>query len=73
MTNKQDINFVRDIPDEYIFVSDTQDVEAIKEYLGEVSDGYDSFFVLVGDGDYDDIYGMFGIVPWLSRRVYRIP
>lgn len=51
------------------FISDSQDVEPINEYLQE---DYDSYFVLVGDGEYDEVYGMEGIVPYLSKRIWRV-
>lgn len=72
MDNEQNINYVRDMPDDFQFSSDSQDVQAIKDHLGELPDDYDSFFVLIGDGDYIAVYGMFGIVPSLSKHVYRV-
>lgn len=57
----------------FTFVSDSQDVEAVRDTLGTVSEGYDSFFVkLDGDGDYAEVYGMAGIVPKLNKTVYKI-
>ncbi len=70
---------VRNMGDAYRFVSDSQDVNAIKEYLGgKRGQNYDSFFVSMehdsrGDAvDYSCIYGMYGCVPWLERPVYRV-
>ena len=54
-------------------MSDSQDVEAVRDTLGAVSEGYDSFFVkLDGDGDYAEVYGMAGIVPKLCKNVDKI-
>lgn len=54
-----------------IFVSDSQDVEAIKEHFGNHSDikDFDSFFVEVGDGEYTEVYGMEGIIPHYDKYV----
>jgi hypothetical protein len=54
------------------FVSDSQDVQAIREYLGEDAGNYDAFFVDVQDGDYVEVWGMVGIVPHNSKLVSRL-
>ena len=54
------------------FISDSQDVEAIKGDFPGLADDYDSFFVLTGDGDYIEVWGMHGIVPVNSRMVARV-
>jgi hypothetical protein len=54
------------------FVSDSQDVQAIKKHLGHSANGYNSFFVNIKDGDYSIVYGMFETVPWHTNQVYRI-
>lgn len=60
----------------YQFVSDSQDVAEIKHNLGRELAGsqneFDSFFVVVEDGDYSKVWGMTGIVPLNSKRLYRI-
>jgi hypothetical protein len=59
---------VRDVPDDYILVSDSQDITATLEsigYDGDPSD-YGCLFVLVGDGDYVHVYGCESNVPYLS-------
>lgn len=35
------------LPEHLQFVSDSQDVAAIKEHIGESAQGYDAFFVVV--------------------------
>jgi len=67
-----DITTVRDIPSNYTFIDLSQDVDSLKDHLGKEADEYSSFFVLVGDGDYDAIYGMYGTVPHLNKTVYKI-
>ena len=64
------------------FISDSQDVAAVKEYLQGLKavhellnislDDYDSFFVKVEDGDYSEVYGMAGIVPYLYKSLDKI-
>lgn len=60
------------VPDEAEFVSDSQEADAIKESLGPDAQVYDSFFVIVGDGDYEAVWGMVGIVPYNSKLVTRL-
>lgn len=64
---------VSDLDDSYQFVSDSQDIASIKSYIpSKYRNKFDSFFVLVGDGDYDEIWGMEGTVPNLTKSVYRL-
>jgi hypothetical protein len=69
--NSKIIN-VDSVPKDYQFVSDSQDVEAIKENLGKKAEGFDSFFVKVGEGDYDGVYGMEGTVPYTNKTVEKL-
>ena len=48
------------------------DADFIKEYIGEKAQEYDTFFVKVENGDYSEIYGMYGIIPNLYKKLYRI-
>ena len=63
---------VSQVPDEAEFISDSQDVDAVRELVGPDAQGYDSFFVIVGDGDYDAVWGMYGIVPNDDKQVARV-
>ena len=58
------------------FMSDSQDVDAIKEYFGTAGRGqvdeFDSFFVVAHDGDYVAMWGMYGVVSYLTKPVYAI-
>lgn len=62
---------VRDVPEEAIFISDSQDVDATLESIGvDNSDGaYGSLFCIIGEGEYLAVWGLFGIVPWLDTSV----
>lgn len=44
------------------FVDDSEEVQRIKDDCC-IEEDYDSFFVNIEDGEYSEIYGMFGIVP----------
>ena len=63
--------FVKDLPNEVLFVELSQDVNSIKEHYPQFSE-YDTFFVRVEDGEYVELYGMYGCVPWLSRNVFKL-
>lgn len=63
---------VADLPADVIFISDSQDVAAVKEYIGTKASDYDSFFVRIVDGDYHAAYGLSGIVPWLRKPIDQI-
>ena len=63
---------VRALPAELQFVSDSQDVQAVREHIGADANDYDAFFVGVVDGDYTEVWGMVGIVPYLSKLVSRL-
>lgn len=54
------------------FVSDSQDVQAIRDYVGPSAHDYDAFFVAVSDGDYTEVWGIVGIVPYLSKLTSRL-
>jgi hypothetical protein len=69
---------VAEIGDEFDFVSDSQDVEAVKEYVGDDPqiplDKYNSFFIRLNDAgdDYEEVWGMVGIVPNMDKPVERV-
>lgn len=61
LNNRTDLNFV----------SDSQDVEAIHDYIPK-SKPYDAFFIKQRDGDYVEVWGMVGSVPYLSKMVTKL-
>lgn len=63
---------VSELNPELIFVLDSQDVKSVKEYVGESAREYDSFFVGQREGEYTEVWGMFGILPYLNRIVYPV-
>lgn len=52
------------------FVCDSQDVQAIKDSIGDQCVDCDSFFVEAVDGDYVRVYGIPGIVPHTYKRLH---
>ncbi len=60
--------------EDFHLISDSQDVAEIKKYLGRspLRDNFESFFVKVNDGDYQEIWGMFGVIPYIGKKVYRV-
>lgn len=68
-TSTQTYQVAGDVPFTYELVSDSQDVQPLNEEFGT---DYDSFFIRVGDGDYLGVYGMYGIIPTLNKRVYQV-
>lgn len=70
MTERK-LKIVAQFGPEYAFVSDSQDTAPIKDFIPSAKD-YDSFFVLTVDGDYVEVWGMVGIVPYKSKLVSRL-
>lgn len=54
------------------FVSDSQDVKPIKESLGTGGGEFDSFFVKIGDGDYVEVWGIHGVIPYTNKTAYQL-
>ena len=55
--------------DHLTLVTDSQDTKPIQERFNTDLDG---FFVAIENGDYIEVYGFYGIVPVLSKRVYTL-
>lgn len=53
----------------YQFVSDSQDVAPINELTGK---DFDAYFILIGDGEYKEAYGMYGIVPTFDKLLTKV-
>ena len=70
--SKNKMRVVANLGQHLNFISDSQDVQAIREYLGEDAGNYDAFFVDVQNGEYVEVWGMVGIVPYNSKLVSRL-
>lgn len=66
------LSTVGQLPATLAFVSDSQDIEPIKELLGRAADDYAAFFVGVADGDCTEIWGIVGIIPLNSVLATRL-
>lgn len=58
-------------------LTNSQDVKFIKKYLGNDIAQFDlecidGFFVKEEDGDYIEIYGFSGCIPYLCKELYRL-
>jgi hypothetical protein len=62
----------QDLAREFSFLVDAQDVAPIKEYFGKKALEYDSFFVRQQGGDYLEVYGMNGTVPYKSKFLEKV-
>ena len=54
------------------FFVDSQDADFIKEHIGEKAEEFDGFFAKSEDGDFTEVWGMYNIVPWLEKSIFRI-
>lgn len=55
-----------------ILVDSGYEKEAIIQHIGRRAKEFDSFFVRVEDGDYAEVYGMKGTIPYLNRNVEQL-
>jgi hypothetical protein len=53
------------------FISDSQDVESVQQQFKDTED-YDSFFIKIEDGEYKEVWGMYGIIPYSNYEAFRI-
>lgn len=65
---------VKDFGDEYSLVSDSQDRHAVLESIGftDSMDEYGCLFVLVGEADYEEVWGVWNSVAWLEADAIRL-
>lgn len=66
---------VRDIPEHWVLVNDSQDVEDTLRMIG-ISEAqlsfhvYGALFVEVGNSEYLNVYSIVGTVPFLGKPVF---
>jgi len=65
---------VKDFGDDYILVQDSQEIEAILDYIGakKISPRPCSLFVKLDDGDYAEVWGLDHYIPWNDLEAYRL-
>ena len=65
---------------ELILVNDSQDAKVVREHLGKSltsleeaqGENFNSFFVKTVEGDYAEVWGFEGIIPYNNKRAWRI-
>lgn len=65
------MKIVAQLPQHLQFVADSQDVAPIQQAYPEAR-LYDSFFVDTRDGEYREIWGICGTVPYSSKLTSQI-
>ena len=62
------------LDNDFILLTDSQDIREIESYFGKVLKRrkFRSFFVKVGDGDYDAVYGCHYFIPHNDDLVYQV-
>lgn len=69
---------VNALPEDMIFVSDSQEVKEIlesefgKKRGKRLCEDFSSLFVLIHEGEYQEIRGMGGIIPYNYRLTYKL-
>jgi len=66
---------ISELQDEkYQLVTDSREVEAILESIGQTGHNDDTHGLLVEvlDGQYGEVWGFFGIVPLLHKHAYQL-
>ena len=63
---------IEKLPDYLTLITDSQEVEGIKEHLGVLPFDYDVFFIQVGWCGYNEVWGVEGSIPYLSRIADRL-
>lgn len=73
MPDNLPIATVAELPDYFAFVNDSDEVFHLSMSLGRaVEHRYGAFFVYAVNGEYVEVWGMFGVIPVLTRPVYRV-
>lgn len=56
-----------------LLVTDSQDVDALRNTSGIDSEKeFDGYFAKIKDGDYEEIWGFEGIIPYTYKNVFRL-
>lgn len=63
---------IRQLSGGLVLITDSQEVAAVTASLPEVcrSEGYTGYLVEVCDGEFVEVWGFYGIVPYLDCIVY---
>lgn len=67
------IKTIKELRDpELLLVTDSQDVRAVKDTIGFPALEYDGFFVKVENGDYSEVWGFLGTIPYVWKHAERL-
>lgn len=66
------IEVVNDVPVSYDLVTDEEQVRRILHDLEQSYEDYQGLFVKSGDGDYEEVYGFEGFIPYNSKKVDKL-
>jgi len=60
--------------DDLEFISDDYSINSIKNTIGRFEElkDFNSFFVKINNGEYEEVYGIYGTVPYITKDIYRI-
>jgi hypothetical protein len=67
----EDITKVKDIPEKAILINEIQDIRFLWHYLGNAEE-YNSFFVVIGYGEYEDIWGVQKAFPEDDDEAFKL-
>ena len=70
VTDRQTVGWIQRQKPDLLFTEN--DGEVIEDRVGNVAGQFDSFFVQTNKGEYSEVWGMYGTVPWKLKSVYRI-
>jgi hypothetical protein len=66
------------LSNDFMLLTDSQDVDSVRDHFGLaayekcIDLKFRSFFVIVGDGDYDQVFGCYVSVPHDYTPLYKI-
>lgn len=68
------VGTLRDLPAELGLVTDSQEVQYIKELFGNPPEmaEFDGFLIKVGEGEITAVWGFHGNIPYLHKDAYSI-
>ena len=63
---------VSELSADLVIVDNDMEVQSVKDFLGEDSYHYDTFFVSIRDGEYAKIYGVEGTIPLMDKEAIEL-
>lgn len=68
-----EVKTISELPDDLILVDRDYEVRDLNAFFGLSEDeAFGGFFVRVKDGDYDEVWGFYGTVPYFDKLAWRI-